>query len=304
MNESNDCVVRCYGITKDPETNNFMMVMEYAQNGSLRQYLNSSFDSLNGNEKLFNLVTIAAGLQAIHIKRLIHHDFHCGNILNNENDRGKIYSLITDLGLCKPANVECSQSEDKKIYGVLPYVSPEVLRGKNYTQASDIYGFGIIAHELYTGLPPYHDIPHDEFLAVKICQGLRPKSNYKIPQLISDIIQQCWDADPLKRPNASELADLFRDFWNKANKSGSGYNENAMINQQIKEADEINKQLPPLTIPSTDILSYATHPQAIYTSRLLDFKIFQNQKMLIVMIFQNIQVIKLFILIKLLLLLI
>ena len=33
------CVVRCYGITKDPETNNFMMVMEYAQHGSLRQHL-------------------------------------------------------------------------------------------------------------------------------------------------------------------------------------------------------------------------------------------------------------------------
>jgi len=48
--------------------------------------------------------------------------------------------------------------------------------------------------------------------------------------------------------------------------------ENSPINQQIREADEINKQLPPLTIPSTDILSYATHPQAIYTSRLLDFK--------------------------------
>ena len=45
-----------------------------------------------------------------------------------------------------------------------------------------------------------------------------------------------------------------------------------IINQQIREADEINKQLPPLTIPSTDILSYTTHPQAIYTSRLLDFK--------------------------------
>ena len=48
--------------------------------------------------------------------------------------------------------------------------------------------------------------------------------------------------------------------------------ENSLIRQQIREDDEINKQLPPLTIPSTDILSYTTHPQAIYTSRLLDFK--------------------------------
>jgi hypothetical protein len=64
------------------------------------------------------------------------------------------------------------------------------LRGKEYTQASDIYGFEIIAYETCTGLPPYHDVAHDEFLAMKICQGLRPKSDYKIPQLIIDIINQ------------------------------------------------------------------------------------------------------------------
>src|SRR5436853_5979025 len=159
-----------------------------------------------------------------------------------------------------------------KKYGVLPYVAPEVLKGKEYTQASDIYGFGIIAYEVCTGLPPYHDISHDEFLAIKICNGLRPKSNYKIPKLILNIIQQCWDADPLKRPKAKDLFELLYDLWVKTDKNGNDYDENSLINQQIREVDEINKQLPPLTIPSTDILSYTTHPQAIYTSRLLDFK--------------------------------
>ena len=61
-------------------------------------------------------------------------------------------------------------------------------------------------------------------------------------------------------------------FRNGTDKDRSSYKENSLINQQIREADEINKNLPPLTIPSTNILSYATHPQAIYTSRLLDFK--------------------------------
>ena len=42
MKGGGGCIVRCYGITKDPETKNFMMVMEYAQNGSLRQHLNNS----------------------------------------------------------------------------------------------------------------------------------------------------------------------------------------------------------------------------------------------------------------------
>src|ERR1051325_1779478 len=209
-------IVQCYGITKDPESNDFMMVMAYAQNGSLRQHLNKSFNSLNWNNKLKNLWFITLGLKSIHSKGLIHHDFHCGNILHHENVDGDLCSLITDLGLCKPANAKDCQSGNKKIYGVLPYVAPEVLRGKEYTQASDIYGFGIIAYEICTGFPPYHDVAHDEFLAIKICNGLRPKSNYKIPQLILDIIQQCWNADPLKRPNAKELWRLFWDLYEKS----------------------------------------------------------------------------------------
>src|SRR5436305_12184991 len=177
MNTADD-VVTCYGITQDPKTNNFMMIMNYAENGSLRQYLNNSFNSMDWNNKLYNLYQIARGLNEIHDNKLIHHDFHCGNILNSIG----IYTQITDLGLCQPANVKTSQNENKKIYGVLPYVAPEDLRGKEYTQASDIYGYGIIAYEVCTGLPPYHDIAHEEHLAIRICQGLRPiLSNYKIP---------------------------------------------------------------------------------------------------------------------------
>src|ERR1051325_4302758 len=258
----NYCIIRCYGITKDPETNEFMMVMQYAQYGSLRQHLNKSFNLLSWRDKLYNLEFISYGLEKIHEKGLIHHDFHCGNILLTG-----ISSQITDLGLCKPANAT-HQSGDKKIYGVLPYVAPEVLRGKKYTQASDIYGFGIIAYEICTGLPPYHDIAFDEFLAIRICQGQRPQSNYTIPQLILDVIQQCWDADPSKRPKAKELYNLFLGLHYKRYKEDS-------YRKQIKEADEINKKLPSSTAtPSSTggILSYITHPQAVYTSKLLDFK--------------------------------
>ena len=118
-------------------------------------------------------------------------------------------------------------------------------------------------------MPPYHDIAHDEFLAAKICQGLRPTSNYKIPQLILDVIKQCWDADPLKRPNAKKLDDLLYDLYNNAE-----YENSLIFNEQVEEADEINKQLPSLTATSlsTGVLSYTTHAQAVYTSRLLDFR--------------------------------
>ena len=46
MNTSGN-IIQCYGITKDPETNDFMMVMQHAEDGSLRQYLNKNFNSMN-----------------------------------------------------------------------------------------------------------------------------------------------------------------------------------------------------------------------------------------------------------------
>src|SRR5204863_9517593 len=78
---------------------------------------------------------------------------------------------------------------------------------------------------------------------------------------------QCWNADPLKRPKAEELNKSLINLYNDVN-----YDKNSIINKQIKEADEINKQLPSQATPSTSILSYTTHPQAVYTSKLLKFK--------------------------------
>jgi serine/threonine protein kinase len=233
-----------------------MMVMEYAENGSLRHHLNDNFNSMRWKTKLDILYSVATGLNCIHNNGLIHRDFHPGNILSHSDYE----TLITDLGLCQPANVK---SSNKEIFGVLPYVAPEVFRGREYTQESDIYAFAIIAYEVCTGLPPYHDIPHDELLAVKICKGLRPESNYKIPQLILDIIKQCWDTEPSKRLKTYELFNLLCNLYWDVRK------EDSLINKQIKEADEINEKLSSYT---NTTLSYNTNPQAVYTSRLLDFK--------------------------------
>jgi hypothetical protein len=106
-------------------------------------------------------------------------------------------------------------------------------------------------------LPPYHDVAHDGFLAMKICQGLRPKSNYKIPQLIINIINQCWDADPLNRPKTDDLYRLLRDLY---------YGCDDIIYEQIKEADEINKRSSSIvqSTSSTSTLSYVTSSSSLH----------------------------------------
>ncbi|GBC02370.1 hypothetical protein RclHR1_00460008 [Rhizophagus clarus] len=87
------------------------------------------------------------------------------------------------MGLCKPANYSELENAENKIYGVLAYLAPEILRGQDYTKASDIYSF-----------------------------GLRPSFNMKVPQLILDLIKRCLDANPLNRPEMKYLARTFSEW--------------------------------------------------------------------------------------------
>src|SRR5207248_428224 len=184
----NNSIVKCYGISHDLE-GNYLMVMEYMEGGSLRKYLDNNYGKLFFFDKLGQLCDIAKGLSFIHQKELVHRDFHSGNILNEVVGENVLF-FIADLGLSKLS----SKSNDGKIVGVLPYVSPEVLTKKAYSEASDIYSFGMIMYEILTGLPPFHNLSHDEFLTIKICQGLRPnfkQSKVKIPHLLEDLIEGC-----------------------------------------------------------------------------------------------------------------
>ena len=109
---------------------------------------------------------------------------------------------------------------------------------------------------------------HNEFLAIKICQGLRPKFSIKVPQLVEDIFKLCVDADPLKRPTAKYLSENFIKWYSEVSTNG-----NSEIYKQTKEVDELNENQPTFTNSLNDTeLAYTTHPQAIYTSRLLNFK--------------------------------
>ncbi|GBB84543.1 hypothetical protein RclHR1_11100001 [Rhizophagus clarus] len=178
--------------------------------GFSRQHLNNNFNSLSWSEKIRILLDIA----------------NSGNILNYD----KSVAQITDLGLCRPVNTKSSQDEYKNIYGVLPYVAPEVLRGKEYTKESDIYGLELL--------------------------HMKPKSDYKFPQFILDIIKQCLDADPLKRPKANELSDLLKKLYNELNLSDDDHE----INKQIREANKINEKLTTTSsLYTSTTLSYNTN---------------------------------------------
>src|SRR5207253_8822082 len=101
---------------------------------------------LTWERKLSQLMDISNDLVKIHKAGYTHSDFHSGNILQNKIG-GSIFSYIADLGLSKKIEAD-EVEENNEIYGVLPYVAPEILDGKKYTPAADIYGLGVIMAEM------------------------------------------------------------------------------------------------------------------------------------------------------------
>ena len=71
---------------------------------------------------------------------------------------------ITDLGLCGPVDEKSSN----KVYGIVSYVAPEVLRGKKNTKESDVYSVGMLMWEIFAGHPPFDDRAHNHRLIFDI----------------------------------------------------------------------------------------------------------------------------------------
>ena len=104
---------------------------------------------------------------------------------------------IGDLGLSKSS----TKTKDKEIYGIIPYMAPEILQRQKYTTASDIYSFGMIMWECMTGRRPFWDRAHDTDLIIEICDGLRPPiDDIEAPKGYIALMKECWDPGPIKRP--------------------------------------------------------------------------------------------------------
>ncbi|GBC00572.1 hypothetical protein RclHR1_00390026 [Rhizophagus clarus] len=262
-------VVICYGITQDPNTKEYIMVLQYCENGNLRNYLCKSENYIDYKTKIDALQHLAGGLLDIHNAGLVHKDLHSGNILH-----AVPRLFISDLGLCQPANKQSVKEEG--FYGVLPYMAPEVLRGHQYTKAADIYSFGIIMNEFLSGKVPFSDIPHDEVLAVEICNGFRPNISKDVPKLLVNLITKCWDTEIENRPTAIKLYQLLRKWHVEIRNINDSENEedgkNSEIYSQVKECNEIRGKEFESTSSKDKFENNQTHPQAIYTSRLLNFK--------------------------------
>jgi serine/threonine protein kinase len=251
-----------------------MIVMSYAKKGNLRKCL-SDIIKFKWQKKLQLLKKIILGLKVIHESNLVYGDFHDGNILISDN-----YSelFIIDLGLCKPISDLQDPDNDNEIYGVLPYMAPEILEKNPYTPASDIYSFSMIMWEFTSGKPPFRHEKYDEHqLALSICEGNRPEIMENTPKCYKDLMKKCWDNDPSNRPTVIMLENIISQWIDGINEYYRiNKNENYIItpnidDQQLKnnmlEFVEANKANLKQEQGNTSITQ--SYSQEYYTSRKL-----------------------------------
>jgi serine/threonine protein kinase len=172
--------------------------------GNFYSWMNNNYECFNWKIKIQILYSIARGLKDVHEKQMVHRDFHTGNILFDDPSVNMCMNrvFISDMGLCG----EIGNVNEEKIYGVVPYVAPEVLRGNPYSQAADIYSFGMIMYFVASERQPFYNRAHDEALSVDICEGSRPEiSELKAPKCYIELMEKCWDDDPENRPNIFQL---------------------------------------------------------------------------------------------------
>jgi serine/threonine protein kinase len=163
----------------------------------LRKYLQQNHNKLTWKEKFKIAEEIILALYYIHKEKAIHRDLHSGNILYSQfNDKW----YISDLGFCGPADKPLDS-----IYGNLPYIAPEVITGKEYTFASDIYSIAMLMWEISSGQPPFINYEHENDIVMNIINGIRPKIVPGTPLEYKNLMKECWDAVPLKRPDIYTL---------------------------------------------------------------------------------------------------
>ncbi len=136
------------------------LVMRLIEGKTLKQLLQDR--QLSAIEVLRIARAVADALIYAHAHGVLHRDVKTSNILI-DNDGN---AFLTDFGLARLAYSGDSTLSRDMLIGSPQYISPEQAKGEPIDVRSDIYSFGIVLYEMFTGQVPFSgDTPYATIMA-------------------------------------------------------------------------------------------------------------------------------------------
>ncbi len=191
------------------------IVMELANSGDLRLFLDTHSKDLPMFVRLKLLVDIASGMNYAHSQTppIVHCDLKSPNILVQRDDEGVLTAKIADLGLATVfAYALKHEAADNP-----RWLAPEAIRGEKISRKVDVYSFAIIMWETLTGKFPFAaeetQYPFSYQFANAVANGLRPSIDDamavpEVPSLFVPLMDRSWAAEPSARPTFLECLQL------------------------------------------------------------------------------------------------
>ncbi|KAF7333675.1 Kinase-like protein [Mycena sanguinolenta] len=206
------------GIDRDSFPTTLCMVSPWMKHGSVINYL-KTHDHANVDMLLYE---IAQGLEYLHSHAIVHGDLKGANILVKENGS----ACLADFGLSIYSDTSAKTSSTSR-GGSLYWMAPELLDPDHFglqfvrTVATDVYAFGCVCFELYTGRPPFWGLAEPVAL-LKVLRAERPPGPPAMSDTLWQHVTEFWAQLPTTRPSTQSLVQKMTLGWKfsrKASKS-------------------------------------------------------------------------------------
>ncbi|KAG2432577.1 hypothetical protein HXX76_008921 [Chlamydomonas incerta] len=171
-------------------------------------YCPYSRTSLMPLDKVLHIAAqIARALEYLH-PTIIHRDLKPGNVLLSDVDSRSPVVKLADFGLSRLQStvlVTCNVD-----VGTAAYMAPETLNAMNrvVTHHVDMYALGVMLWEMLSGQRPWTGANMVQIACAVGMRNARPPlaaiPEGRCPPALQQLIAQCWDVDPARRPAASE----------------------------------------------------------------------------------------------------